>query len=304
MSLTPTSRREQYYDAIANGSTDVPDPISREEKYLKQIAENGGGGGETSQPDFVYGGSCAGIPTQTELTNALSNIVFNSDIDAMCAKVQAKGSLDITGCFATEDQKYYASKIYLSGNVQIIPKEAAIEMGFPVDSDVITLNLTTEQSNYYTFCGICVMNGELVAYPLGGGLKADIAISGSIASSGDFAEKSDYLAATYTPEATLDDMLTKASNCGRLDIGGAISKAHDSLPGVTITWGCKCVCCFVVASQTFASLIAQLGKSDYQEGTDGMLVKVGSPIAGENELASLIIYQSTSGVKGFTTTAF
>lgn len=180
MSLTPTSRREQYYDAIANGSTDVPEPISREEQYLKAIAENGGGGGETS---------------------------------------------------------------------------------------------------------------------------SDITISGSIASSGDFAEKSDYLAADYEANATLENMLTKASEQGKLDIGGCISKAHDSLPDVTITWGCKCVCCFVAASQTFASLIAQLGKSDYEDGTDGILIKVGSPIAGDEDLASLIIYQSTSGVKCFTTTA-
>ena len=55
MILTPTSRREQYYDAIANGSTDVHDPISREEQYLKAIAENGGSlPSGTNEGDILY----------------------------------------------------------------------------------------------------------------------------------------------------------------------------------------------------------------------------------------------------------
>ena len=42
---TPITRQETYLDAIANGTTEVPEPITREEQYLAWIALNGGGGG-------------------------------------------------------------------------------------------------------------------------------------------------------------------------------------------------------------------------------------------------------------------
>lgn len=39
-------RREQYYDAILNGTTDkLPAPVTREDAYLFAIAKKGGGGG-------------------------------------------------------------------------------------------------------------------------------------------------------------------------------------------------------------------------------------------------------------------
>lgn len=41
----PITRQERYLDAIANGTTEVPEPITREEEYLAYIALNGGGGG-------------------------------------------------------------------------------------------------------------------------------------------------------------------------------------------------------------------------------------------------------------------
>lgn len=42
---SPITRKEKYLDAIANGTTEVPEPITREEEYLAWIALNGGGGG-------------------------------------------------------------------------------------------------------------------------------------------------------------------------------------------------------------------------------------------------------------------
>ena len=44
--MDPITRKEKFYDAILTGDTSgLPDPITREEIYLKAIAENGGGGG-------------------------------------------------------------------------------------------------------------------------------------------------------------------------------------------------------------------------------------------------------------------
>lgn len=43
--MADITREEQYLSAIANGSTNVPEPVTREEQYLYQIANSGGGGG-------------------------------------------------------------------------------------------------------------------------------------------------------------------------------------------------------------------------------------------------------------------
>lgn len=42
----PITRQEKFYSAILGEDTEIPTPITREEEYLKAIAENGGGGGE------------------------------------------------------------------------------------------------------------------------------------------------------------------------------------------------------------------------------------------------------------------
>ena len=52
---TPITRQETYLDAIANGTTEVPEPITREEQYLAWIALNGGGGGGTGEVKGVKG---------------------------------------------------------------------------------------------------------------------------------------------------------------------------------------------------------------------------------------------------------
>lgn len=48
MELKPITRREQYLAKIAGQDVEVPDPITREEMLLKQIADGGGGGGGSS----------------------------------------------------------------------------------------------------------------------------------------------------------------------------------------------------------------------------------------------------------------
>lgn len=48
MKINPETRKEMYYDAILNGG-DIPNPITREELYLAQIAKQcGGGSGDLS----------------------------------------------------------------------------------------------------------------------------------------------------------------------------------------------------------------------------------------------------------------
>lgn len=47
--MNPINRKEKYYQGILDGtSSGLPTPITREEAYLKAIAENGGGGGEST----------------------------------------------------------------------------------------------------------------------------------------------------------------------------------------------------------------------------------------------------------------
>lgn len=47
MDYTPKNRHEKYLNAIrTNDTSDLPAPITREEKYLSEIAMNSGGGGE------------------------------------------------------------------------------------------------------------------------------------------------------------------------------------------------------------------------------------------------------------------
>ena len=46
MDYTPLNRHEQYLNAIRTGdTTNLPQPINREETYLYDIAMNGSGGG-------------------------------------------------------------------------------------------------------------------------------------------------------------------------------------------------------------------------------------------------------------------
>lgn len=43
------TRKEMFLQAIASGTAEnLPDPLTREEQYLKYIAENGSGGGGTT----------------------------------------------------------------------------------------------------------------------------------------------------------------------------------------------------------------------------------------------------------------
>lgn len=50
MSMDIKDREEQFLSAIAGetATSDLPEPVTRKEVYLKQIAESGGGGGGTT----------------------------------------------------------------------------------------------------------------------------------------------------------------------------------------------------------------------------------------------------------------
>lgn len=56
----PITRKEKFYAKIAGQNVDLPEPITREELYLKAIAEQGGGGG---------GGTYAGLPDKPSIND-------------------------------------------------------------------------------------------------------------------------------------------------------------------------------------------------------------------------------------------
>lgn len=80
MPLTPVTRKEKFL-AKASGdySGDIPEAITREEKYLKKIAENGSGGGTVdaytkSETDTLLANKAdkATTYTKTEVDTALA----------------------------------------------------------------------------------------------------------------------------------------------------------------------------------------------------------------------------------------
>ena len=145
MSLTPTSRREQYYDAIANGSTDVPDPISREEKYLKQIAENGGGGGETSQPNITVSGTSSNNDTPSSSDIANATFAYNSTIAEMVDKIETKGTVDVAGVLTYTDGmsiEHYIPLTAENHQCGIVPYAVASQFMADIDEDTPAIELT------------------------------------------------------------------------------------------------------------------------------------------------------------------
>ena len=68
---SPITRKEKYLDAIANGTTEVPEPITREEEYLAWIALNGGGGGGGT-------GEVTGVKGSAESTFRKGNVSISA----------------------------------------------------------------------------------------------------------------------------------------------------------------------------------------------------------------------------------
>ena len=62
----PITRDEKYLAKAAGMEVDIPTPITREEKYLKAIAEGGGGGGGFT-------------PTEAQL-NAMNSGITSTDV--------------------------------------------------------------------------------------------------------------------------------------------------------------------------------------------------------------------------------
>jgi hypothetical protein len=86
--MADITREEQYLSAIANGSTDVPEPVTREEQYLYQIAVNGGGGGGG-------GASSADKVSYDNTTSGLSATNVQAAIDEVAQGGGGGGSSDI-----------------------------------------------------------------------------------------------------------------------------------------------------------------------------------------------------------------
>jgi len=80
----PITRKETYLQAIASGDKgDLPNPITREEMLLYEIALRGGGGsgrdGKSAYEQAVEGGYTG---TEAEFKQALANIATDpTDID-------------------------------------------------------------------------------------------------------------------------------------------------------------------------------------------------------------------------------
>lgn len=165
-----TSADDVSYDNTDSGldATNVQDAID-------EIAQSGG----ESTPDLVVSGTSNGTPGSANVTLAMQNAAYNKDIDGLLEKVRATGSLDIGGYISFIDtpqngsiEYYYPVKVIANtanGNTaQIIPKDTAIALQYPVDSDVILITVGTADDKSYVTGGIAMMNGSLTFTVIGG----------------------------------------------------------------------------------------------------------------------------------------
>ena len=165
-----TSADDVSYDNTDSGlnATNVQDAID-------EIAQSGG----ESTPDLVISGTSNGTPGSANVTLAMQNATYNKDIDGLLAKVRATGTLDIGGYISYTEtpqngsiEHYYPVKVIAStgdGNTaQIIPKDTARAMQYPVDSDVILIKVGTAYDKSEITGGITMMNGSLTFVPIGG----------------------------------------------------------------------------------------------------------------------------------------
>lgn len=90
MDYTPLNRHEQYLNAIRTGdTTNLPQPINREETYLYDIAMNGGGGGGGATDAVKYTEQSL---TAEQQTQARTNIGAANAADVPTAEQQAAWS--------------------------------------------------------------------------------------------------------------------------------------------------------------------------------------------------------------------
>ena len=110
--MTPITRKEQFYNAILNG-TEAPKPVTREEMYLAQIAANGsgGGGGGVTIVECTYNSGAHTITstaTASELLEAcLNGLVIMSYTDDESYDVSLLNYLSINIISMFEDNTSY-----------------------------------------------------------------------------------------------------------------------------------------------------------------------------------------------------
>jgi len=107
--MTPITRKEQFYNAILNG-TEAPKPVTREEMYLAQIAANGGGGGGGGGSVGIYFVTAEVIGDDFVLTKNYSEIVNAAQDNIVVSVYDENGSVNYD---------YYTGNYEEEGNYQV-----------------------------------------------------------------------------------------------------------------------------------------------------------------------------------------
>lgn len=115
--MTPMNRKETFLDGIANGTEVTLEPMTREEVYLKKIADSGGSGGDDVIFEYVQGEiSCNKTPQEIAgLVGKHVNVYFyNSNSQYIATSYTINANQDQTAAtifalFITRDM-YNANK--------------------------------------------------------------------------------------------------------------------------------------------------------------------------------------------------
>ncbi len=130
MSLTPITRRERFLNALSDETQELPAPVTREEVFLKQAAESGGGGGSSVSivPEEVWSG------TGTYNNDIALPEDLSSTFDGLLIFEMGNATDGIR-------QKFFTAKMVFSGNTFSIAEygqsSAWIQMQYDSDNHKI-----------------------------------------------------------------------------------------------------------------------------------------------------------------------
>lgn len=131
--MEPITREEQFLAKAAGDNVNIPEPITREEVYLKRIAENGGGGGGTSNyeqlsnkpqiNDVTLSGDKSaddlGLVTKTELNGKISKI--SDAVAGDIPVIKAGGTLEDSGVSLYGEKTYPYAPVLNIKNALPVP---------------------------------------------------------------------------------------------------------------------------------------------------------------------------------------